>query len=86
MVAWHRALARLTRHSKTFIHPSCKRIESFWILVFLSDQAGDEDITSMELELFSDCRKAPTCNSCDGFIWIPIWVFYYSMERSRSLL
>jgi hypothetical protein len=40
----------------------------------------------LEFDLFSDCRKAPTCNSCHGFIWIPILVFYYSMERSRSLL
>jgi hypothetical protein len=39
-----------------------------------------------EFDLFSDCRKAPTCTSCHGFIWIPIWVFYYSMERSPSLL
>jgi hypothetical protein len=40
----------------------------------------------LELDLFSNCRKAPTCNSCHGFIWIPIWVFYYSMESSSSLL
>jgi hypothetical protein len=40
----------------------------------------------LEFDLFLDCRKAPTCNSCHGFIWIPIWVFYYSMERSTSLL
>jgi hypothetical protein len=26
-----------TRHSKTLIRPSCKGIESFWILEFLSD-------------------------------------------------
>jgi hypothetical protein len=40
MVTWHRALARLTRHLKTLISPSFKGIESFWILKFLSDQAG----------------------------------------------
>jgi hypothetical protein len=40
MVAWHRALAHLTRHSKTLIHLSCKGTEYFWILGFLSDQAG----------------------------------------------
>jgi hypothetical protein len=40
MVAWHRAFARLTRHSKTLIRLSCKGIEYFWILGFLSDQAG----------------------------------------------
>jgi hypothetical protein len=40
----------------------------------------------MEFDLFLNCRKAPICNSCHGFIWIPIWVFYYSMERSPSLL
>jgi hypothetical protein len=40
----------------------------------------------LEFDLFSDCRKAPTCNSCHGFIWIPIWVFYYSMKRSSRLL
>jgi hypothetical protein len=34
------ALARLTRHSKTLIRLSCKGTESFWILGFLSDQAG----------------------------------------------
>jgi hypothetical protein len=38
MVAQHRALARQTRRLKTLIHPSCKGIESFWILKFLSDQ------------------------------------------------
>jgi hypothetical protein len=31
-------------------------------------------------------QESTYCNSCHGFIWIPIWVFYYSMERSRSLL
>jgi hypothetical protein len=36
----HRALARLTKHSKTLINLSCKGTESFWILRFLSDQAG----------------------------------------------
>jgi hypothetical protein len=40
----------------------------------------------LEFDLFSDCRKAPTYNSCHGFIWIPIWVFYYSIEISSSLL
>jgi hypothetical protein len=40
----------------------------------------------LEFDLFSNCTKAPTCNSCQGFIWIPIWVFYYSMKRSSSLL
>jgi hypothetical protein len=35
-----RASARLTRHSKTLIHPRCKGTESFWILKFLSDQTG----------------------------------------------
>jgi hypothetical protein len=40
----------------------------------------------LEFDLFLDCRKAPTCNSCHDFIWIPIWVFYYSMEISSSLL
>ena len=40
----------------------------------------------LEFDLFSDCGKAPTCNSCHGFIWIPIWVIHYSMERSSSLL
>jgi hypothetical protein len=40
----------------------------------------------LEFELFLGCRKAPTCNNCHGFIWIPIWVFYYSMKRSPSLL
>jgi hypothetical protein len=40
MVTWHRALAHLTRHSKTLICLSCKGTESFWILEFLSDQAG----------------------------------------------
>jgi hypothetical protein len=39
MVAWHRALACLTRHSKTLIHLSRKGTKSFWILRFLSDQA-----------------------------------------------
>jgi hypothetical protein len=39
MVARHRALARLTRHSKALIRPSCKGTESFRILGFLSDQA-----------------------------------------------
>jgi hypothetical protein len=39
MVAWHRALACQTRHSKTLIYPSCKGTESFWILGFLADQA-----------------------------------------------
>jgi hypothetical protein len=36
--------------------------------------------------IFGHCRKEPTYNSCHGFIWIPIWVFYYSMERSSSIL
>jgi hypothetical protein len=40
MVAWHRVLTLLTRHSKTFIRPSCKGTESFWILGFLTNQAG----------------------------------------------
>ena len=40
----------------------------------------------LEFDLFSECRKAPTCNSCHGFMWIPIWVFYHSVERSWSLL
>jgi hypothetical protein len=40
MVTRHRALARVTRYSKTLIHPSCKGTESFWILEFLSDQPG----------------------------------------------
>jgi hypothetical protein len=40
MVAQHRTLARLTRHSKTLIHPSYRGTMSFWILMFLSDQAG----------------------------------------------
>jgi hypothetical protein len=39
MVTRHRALAHLTRHSKTLTCPSCKGTESFWILGFLSDQA-----------------------------------------------
>jgi hypothetical protein len=39
MVTRHRALVRLTRHSKTLIHPSCRGTMSFWILGFLSDQA-----------------------------------------------
>jgi hypothetical protein len=39
MIARHRALAHLTRHSNTLIRPSSKGIESFWILGFLSDQA-----------------------------------------------
>jgi hypothetical protein len=43
-------------------------------------------LLELEFNLFSDCRKAPTCNSCHGFIGIPFWVFYYSMERSSSLL
>jgi hypothetical protein len=33
-------LARLTGHLKTLIHLSYKGTESFWILRFLSDQAG----------------------------------------------
>jgi hypothetical protein len=40
----------------------------------------------LEFDFFLDCRKAPTYNSCHGFIWIPIWDFYYSMERSSSPL
>jgi hypothetical protein len=40
MVTWHRALGHLTGHSKTLIYPSCKGTESFWILEFLSGQAG----------------------------------------------
>jgi hypothetical protein len=43
-------------------------------------------LLELEFDLFSDCRKTPTCDSCYGLIWIPIWVFYYSMERSSSLL
>jgi hypothetical protein len=39
MVTWHRALARLTRHSKTLICSSYRGTESF-ILKFLSDQTG----------------------------------------------
>jgi hypothetical protein len=39
-VAWHRALVHLTRHLMTLIRPSCKGTESFWILGFLTDQAG----------------------------------------------
>jgi hypothetical protein len=40
MAVHHRALVRLTRHSKTLIRLSCMGIESFWVLKFLSDQAG----------------------------------------------
>jgi hypothetical protein len=40
MVAQHRALAHLTRHSKILIHPSCKGTKCFRILGFLSGQAG----------------------------------------------
>jgi hypothetical protein len=40
MATWHRALAHLTRHSKTLIHPSCKGILSLWIFGFPSDQIG----------------------------------------------
>jgi hypothetical protein len=40
MVARHRALAHLTRHSNVLIHPSYRGTESFWIHRFLSDQVG----------------------------------------------
>jgi hypothetical protein len=40
MVARHKVLGHLTRHSKILIRPSCKGTESFWILEFLSYQAG----------------------------------------------
>jgi hypothetical protein len=40
MVAWHRALAHLTRHSNVLIHLSYRGTESFWIHRFLSDQVG----------------------------------------------
>jgi hypothetical protein len=43
-------------------------------------------LLELEFDLFFDCGKAPTCNSCHDIIWIPIWVFYYSMEISSSLL
>jgi hypothetical protein len=39
IIMWHRALARLTRHSKTLIHLCCRGTESFWILELFSDQA-----------------------------------------------
>jgi hypothetical protein len=38
MVAWHRALAHPTRHSKALIHLSCRCTESFRILRCLSYQ------------------------------------------------
>jgi hypothetical protein len=38
------------------------------------------------VRLIFGLQESTTCNSCHGFIWIPIWVFYYSMERSSSLL
>jgi hypothetical protein len=37
MVAWYRALARLTRHLKILIHLSCMGTKSLWILGFLLD-------------------------------------------------
>jgi hypothetical protein len=38
VAARHRAMAHLTRHSNSMIHPSCKGTKSFWVLGFLVDQ------------------------------------------------
>jgi hypothetical protein len=40
----------------------------------------------LEFDLFLNSSKAPTYNSCHDFIWISIWLFYYSIKRSPSLL
>jgi hypothetical protein len=66
MVAQHRALALLIRHSKTLIRPSCKGVESFWILRILSDQVG--------LSVISRTAHVLTTRACEA-------MRYWGFER-----